>query len=139
MSSVGPAAPVILIVEDDEDDLFFARRTLAKAGLAAVHHAADGRVALDYLAGRDGFTDRALHPLPDIVLVDLKLPHINGHQVLEWIAGQPALKHVQAYALSSSGEARDRTRAREAGATGYFVKPLTAADVETLLTARPPR
>lgn len=122
-------APRILLIEDDEDDLFLSRRTLRKAGITEVHHVADGRQALDYLAGRGDFADRAAHPLPDVMLVDLKIPLVNGHQVVEWLATQPALQSIRAYILSSSGEDRDRARATAAGAAGYFVKPLNSADV----------
>jgi CheY-like chemotaxis protein len=126
-------APSILLIEDDEDDLFLARRILKKGGIADVRHAGDGRQALDYLEGRGAFADRAAHPLPDVMLVDLKIPLVNGHQVVEWLATQPQLKGIRAYVLSSSGEERDRTRARAAGAAGYFVKPLNSADIALLL------
>ena len=125
--------PNILLVEDDEDDLFLARRILKKAGLTQIYHVADGLAAIDYLAGRGDFTDRTAHPLPDVMLVDLKLPKINGHQVVEWAAAQPTLGKVKIFVLSSSGEDRDRQRAHAAGAAGYLVKPLTVADIATVL------
>jgi len=125
--------PNILLVEDDEDDLFLARRILNKAGLTRIHHVADGLAAIDYLAGRGAYADRAAHPLPDVMLVDLKLPKVNGHQVVEWTAAQTTLGKVRIFVLSSSGEERDRQRARAAGAMGYLVKPLTSADVARVL------
>ena len=123
----------ILLVEDDEDDLFFAERTLGKAGLKSVFHVATGQAAVDYLSGERGFADREKFPLPDIILLDLKIPEINGHQVLEWVKAQPQLEAIAVYILSSSGEISDRTRATAANAAGYFVKPLTAQHVETVL------
>lgn len=128
--------PNILIVEDDEDDLFMARRTLNKAGFRNVFHVPDGHEAVDYLAGRGAYGDRATHPLPDVMLVDLKIPKITGHQVVEWAAAQPPLKGIRIFILSSSGEDRDRQRARNAGVMGYLVKPLTTADVARLFETR---
>jgi len=125
--------PYILLVEDDEDDRFFAERTLGKAGLKSVFHVATGQAAVDYLSGERGFADREKFPLPDIILLDLKIPEINGHQVLEWVKGQPKLARIAVYVLSSSGEISDRTRAAAGNAAGYFVKPLTAQNVETVL------
>jgi CheY-like chemotaxis protein len=125
--------PFILLVEDDEDDRFFAERTLGKAGLKCVFHVATGQAAVDYLSGLCGFGDREKYPLPDIILLDLKIPEINGHQVLEWIKAQPQLGAIAVYILSSSGEISDRTRATAANAAGYFVKPLTGQNVEVVL------
>ena len=125
--------PHILLVEDDEDDRFFAERTLGKAGLKSVFHVATGQAAVDYLSGERGFADREKFPLPDIILLDLKIPEISGHQVLEWVKAQPQLEAIAVYVLSSSGEISDRTRATAANAAGYFVKPLTAPHVETVL------
>jgi CheY-like chemotaxis protein len=125
--------PYILLVEDDEDDRFFAERTLGKAGLKSVFHVATGQAAVDYLSGERGFADREKFPLPDIILLDLKIPEISGHQVLEWVKAQPQLGTIAVYILSSSGEISDRTRATAANAAGYFVKPLTGQNVETVL------
>lgn len=125
--------PRVLIVEDDDDDRFFAQRALKKAGITEIQHVGDGGLAVDYLAGRGGFAQRQLHPLPDIVLIDLKIPELDGHQLLEWIATQETLRGLKAFVLSSSGEERDRSRAKAAGAAGYFVKPLRLDDVKSIL------
>ena len=125
--------PFILLVEDDEDDRFFAERTLGKAGLKSIFHVATGQAAVDYLSGQRGFADRKKFPLPDIILLDLKIPEISGHQVLEWVRAQPGLEAIAVYILSSSGEISDRTRATAANAAGYFVKPLEVQNVEAVL------
>ena len=131
MSSV--PNPRILLVEDDDDDFFLTRRELVKAGIKEVFHVGDGRSALDYLEGRGAFSKRDIHPLPDIVLIDLKIPEMSGHEVLAWIKSQPPLAKLKTFVLSSSGEERDRERALQAGVRGYFVKPLSSADAATLL------
>jgi CheY-like chemotaxis protein len=125
--------PHILLVEDDEDDRFFAERTLGKAGVRSISHVATGQAAIDYLSGQGDFADREKFPLPDIILLDLKIPEISGHQVLEWIRTRPEFEAIAVYILSSSGEISDRTRAAAANAAGYFVKPLTVQNVEAVL------
>ena len=125
----------ILLVEDDEDDCYLAERALHKAGLKLAFHAPDGRVAVDYLSGEGKFADRTTYPLPDVVLLDLKIPEITGHQVLEWMNTQEHLKACRAYILSSSGEVRDRERAEAAKAADYFVKPLTGENIAKLRNA----
>lgn len=125
-------SPRILLVEDDADDLFLSRRVLLKAGIPEVFHVTDGQSAVDYLSGNGSFGNRSVHPLPDVLLVDLKIPEISGHQLLEWIQSKPELAHLRSYVLSSSGEERDRHRAAAAGARGFFVKPLTAEDIRKL-------
>lgn len=123
---------LVLVVEDDEDDLFLFKHELKKVGVSGAKHAADGQAAVDYLAGNGPFEDRSLHPLPDVVFLDLKIPHLNGHEVLEWIRSQPGLEALRVYVLTGSDEPKDRDRAAAAGATGYFVKPLEAARLKQL-------
>ena len=122
----------VLLAEDNDDDLFLSKRVLAKAGIGPVFHVADGKEAMDYLAGRGAYSDRVLHPLPAVILLDLKMPFFNGHEVLEWLRTQPGLNGVKVYVLTSSGEMIDRERAAKAGVQGYFVKPLTLEHLAVL-------
>lgn len=127
-------APVsVLLAEDNDDDLFLTKRVLTKAGVGPVFHVADGKEAMDYLAGKGAYADRVRHPLPTVMLLDLKMPFFNGHEVLEWVRTQPELGTLKVYVLTSSGERIDRERVEKAGAQGYFVKPLTPADLTVLL------
>ena len=128
-------APSVLVAEDNEDDLFFSSRMLAKAGLRAVRHVADGCQTIDYLAGRGPYADRARYPLPDLLLLDLKMPGRTGHDVLDWLRLQPGLRGLRVYVLTSSDEPGDRRRAAEAGARGYIVKPLLPEHVADILDA----
>lgn len=132
------AAPAVLLAEDNEDDLFLSSRVLSKAGLQSVHHVSDGRQAIDYLAGRGAYADRARHPLPDILLLDLKMPGHTGHEVLEWLRQQPDLQDIRVHVLTSSDEPSDRRRAQKAGAQGYIVKPLFPEHVAAILKAWSP-
>ena len=126
--------PVVLTVEDDDDDLFLLERELAKAGAAIGQRVRDGRAAVDYLAGNGPYGDRGKHPLPEIVFLDLKIPYLGGHGVLAWIRSRPEFARLRVYVLTGSDEPKDRAQAEALGATGYFVKPLLAAQIRPLLT-----
>lgn len=122
----------VLLVEDDEDDLFLTRRTLAKAGISQVFHVGDGRDAISYLSGSGTYADRAQYPFPDCVLLDLKMPDVTGYEVLEWIKTQPALHPLRVFVLTSSVELRDRETVSRLGAAGYLVKPLSTTHIASM-------
>jgi len=116
--------PVILLAEDDENDVFFMRRALQKSEVEfAVQVVTDGQQAVDYLSGGGKFGNREQHPLPSVILLDLKMPFLDGFEVLTWLRSQPSFNGVPVAVLTSSAEDRDRRRARELGARAYFVKP----------------
>lgn len=125
----------VLLAEDNEDDLFLSLRVLEKVGIAPAH-VSNGKDAMDYLAGRGAYQDRTLYPLPDVVLLDLKMPAYTGHEVLEWLRDQSQLRDMKVYVLTSSDEPRDRQRAEKAGAQGYFVKPLLPAHLASIFAER---
>jgi CheY-like chemotaxis protein len=129
-------AKVILLVEDDENDVFFFRRAVAKAALELLLHVvSDGEQALQYLNGDGEYRDRVAHPLPDIIFLDLKLPYISGLEVLEYIRKQSAFHQVDVVVLTSSPEERDRKRAFELGAKEYLVKPAAPNTLQQILAA----
>ena len=114
----------ILYVEDDENDVFLVERAFRQAGIdTPLQVVRDGQVALDYLAGAGDFADRQAHPLPFLILLDLKLPKINGFQVLEWLSRQPHLKKLVVVVFSASAAEADVARAYELGANSYVKKP----------------
>jgi CheY-like chemotaxis protein len=118
----------ILLVEDNEDDAFLLTRALRTAEVDnPVHVVTDGEQAVDYLKGTGRFADRTQHPLPGLVLLDLKLPRISGFEVLQWIQNETALPELVVVVLSSSGEKRDINMAYRFGARSYVVKPPTQA------------
>ena len=97
---------------------------LSKAHLEdPVHVSSDGQDAIDYLAGSAPYADRAVHPLPQCVFLDLKLPLVHGFEVLRWIRNEPALSRLLVFILTSSSESRDRQKAQELGANAYLLKP----------------
>jgi CheY-like chemotaxis protein len=120
--------PAILLVEDNEDDVFLFRRALKAASIVnPVFVAEDGQMAIDYLAGVDRFADRNHYPDPAAVFLDLKLPIKNGFAVLSWVREQSDLLHVPVVILSSSSEPGDQQEAFKLGATAYQVKPPSPA------------
>jgi CheY-like chemotaxis protein len=123
----------ILVVEDNEDDAFFMKRTFQDMGiLNPVQIVEDGQQAVDYLAGKGAFKERANFPPPMIVFLDLKLPFISGHDVLSWIRRQAELEKLVVVVLTSSNEPVDLTRAYRAGANSYVVKPATQDQLSEL-------
>lgn len=125
---------LILQVEDSEDDVFMMKRVLKKAGVQnPLRVAWNGQEAVDYLSAALDPARSAGHPLPFLVLLDLKLPYRDGFEVLEWMRGQPGLADVAVVLLTGSGEARDRRRALELGARAYLVKPASMDDVRRLV------
>jgi CheY-like chemotaxis protein len=120
------APPTILLVEDNEDDVFFMRRAVARSAIeCSMQIVRDGQQAVDYLKGNGEYADRSKYPLPVLVFLDLKLPYLHGFQVLEWIRRQPFLKGLCVLILTSSPEERDRLRATELEAKAFYVKPPT--------------
>jgi CheY-like chemotaxis protein len=116
-------SPALLVVEDDPDALVLLRRAFRKVGLQVpLHVVTDGEAALAYLAGEGSFGDRQVHPLPNIILLDLKLPKRSGLEVLEWKHRQPRLRDIPVIIVTSSEEESDRQRAAELGARHYDVK-----------------
>lgn len=114
----------ILVVEDEPDAVMLLQHAFAKAGivnpLRAVH---DGENAMAYLRGEGAYSDRAAHPLPRLVLLDLKIPRTSGIEVLQWIRREPPLEGLPVVILTSSRERTDVHRAYVAGANSYLVKP----------------
>ena len=119
-------ASPILLVEDNVDDVLLIKRAFEQARIEIpVFVVADGEEAIAYLSGRGKFADREKHPVPGLVLLDLKLPQIPGLQVLAWLRKQPALGRMLVIVLTSSQESIDINRAYDLGANSYLVKPVS--------------
>jgi CheY-like chemotaxis protein len=114
----------LLWVEDDPDDILLGEPALIKAGFEKPVILRDGEEAMEYLAGKGRFSDRIRHPLPSLVLLDLKLPRKSGFELMQWIRGQEDFGKVPLVVLSSSEERHDIARAYACGANAYLVKPV---------------
>jgi CheY-like chemotaxis protein len=127
---------ILLLVEDNEDDVFLMQRALKGARVTnPLFVVEDGQQAVDYLGGTGKFADRDKYPLPSVVFLDLKLPFLSGHDVLAWIRRQRALESLVVIVLTSSNEASDLSRCYSLGANSYLVKPPTPDQLEELAKA----
>ena len=118
--------PVILMVEDDPNDVFLLKRALEKERVGLpVRTVSDGDEAIRYLGGVGEFADRDRHPLPCLIILDLKLPKKNGLEVLSWLRRHEEIGDLPVFMLTSSGEPHERNEAERHGVEVYRVKPVT--------------
>ena len=114
----------ILAVEDEASDRLILEIAFQRAKLPCpLVIVRDGQEAVDYLSGKGRYAERTAHPLPALIVLDLKMPRMNGFDVLGWLAEQPDFKKIPALVLSSSADEIDMNKARQLGAREYFVKP----------------
>src|SRR5439155_739014 len=115
---------LILLCEDNREDAFLLRNAFTKAGLShPIIEVRNGQQAINYLSGSGLYADRQQHPLPNLVLLDLKMPLTDGFEVLAWIQTRTELKSLPVVILSGSTAAADMETARKLGAQDYLVKP----------------
>ena len=115
----------LLLVEDNPDDVDLITHAFRKAQVPnPLEVVRDGESALEYLANCSPSEEQEQHPLPAVVLLDLKLPRKSGFAVLEWIRANPLLRHLPVVVLSSSGQDEDIRRAYDLRANSYLVKPV---------------
>jgi two-component system response regulator len=115
----------ILLVEDNPDDEALTLRALRKANVAnAVVVARDGAEALDYLFGTGAHAGRDPGDAPQVVLLDLKLPKVDGLEVLRRLRSEPRTRLLPVVILTSSNEERDRIEGYKLGANSYVQKPV---------------
>lgn len=116
----------ILLVEDNRMDVELTLDAFREARLSnRVDIAESGRQALDYLFGLGQYADRDRYPLPDIILLDLKMPGVDGFEVLRRIKDAPLLRRIPTIILTSSREDGDRALSYDTGANSYLVKPVS--------------
>ena len=113
----------ILLVEDSANDIELTMTTLASCVVNQVDVARDGAEALDYLFRRGAFAGRT-PGTPVLVMLDLKIPKIDGLEVLRTIKADPTLKQLPVVVLTSSREQQDVVRSYELGVNAYVVKPV---------------
>jgi CheY-like chemotaxis protein len=120
-----PDHAVILLADDRDDDVFLIRRSFLKANIInPLFVVRDGEEAMHYLAGEGKYSNRDEYPLPDLLLLDLKMPRMDGFEVLRWVREQAGLKALRVVVLTSSDEVRDVNAAYQLGANSFLVKPI---------------
>ena len=139
----------ILLVEDSLEDLELTQRALRNANLGNhIQIARDGEEALEFIFCEGPYTGRRIEDTPKLILLDLKLPKVDGLEVLERIKGDPRTRHIPVVILTSSKEQVDVIKSYQLGVNSYIVKPVnfegfTAAVQELgmywLLTNQPPK
>lgn len=124
---------VILLAEDEEDYVLLIRKAFAQAKIPIVLQVvSDGREAMWYLEGVGKYRNRDEYPLPDLLLLDLKLPRYNGFEVLSWIREQPGFSALRVLVLTSSDRVKDVNEAYRLGANSFLVKPYDFNDLAYL-------
>lgn len=139
-------ARLLLLVEDRADDVTLMMRAFRRTALPArVEVVRNGAEALAYLTGAPPYDDRGRHPFPTLVILDLKMPGVDGYEVLERMKGDPAIPAVPVVVLTAAAEGGSVSRTYALGADFYFVKPITpkgymkvAQEIEKLWLALPP-
>ncbi|MES9826150.1 MAG: response regulator [Candidatus Thiodiazotropha endolucinida] len=116
---------VILLVDDSRMDVELTLDAFKEARLSnRIEVSYSGQQALDYLLGNEHFANRDQHPLPDLILLDLKMPGVDGFEVLQRIKETPLIKRIPVVILTSSKEEGDRALSYDIGANSYLVKPV---------------
>ena len=128
----------ILYAEDDPNDVVIFKMAFKRATLPhSLYIVDDGQAAIDWLSGQGIYGDRENHPLPDVLILDLKMPRKSGFDVLEWCRGHKEFEKLRIFVLSSSDEPSDVKKAYALGVKTYFVKSATYSDVIQYLRLLP--
>lgn len=118
-------AAVILLVEDDPEDQRLTQRAFRSSKLRnTLYIVSDGEQALDYLYQRGRFADPAASPRPDLILLDLNMPRIDGRTVLKRIKEDPDLRRIPVVVLTTSSQEEDIVRSYDLGVNSYITKPV---------------
>lgn len=121
----------VLLVEDDVFDTMTAQKSFARFSVPhTLHTAFNGEEALDLLLGRNG--EEPLRPLPEVILLDLNMPRMNGFDFLEVLRATPELADIPVFITTTSGLDIDRDAATRLGVSGYILKPLDFASGDDL-------
>ena len=124
----------ILVAEDDENDIILMRRAFERAGIPnPLLVVRNGQEAVDYLAGTGDFALREKYPLPALVLLDLKMPWMDGFDVLKWLRARAEFNKLPVVVLTSSKLQADVDKSRQLGVYDYRVKPHGFTDLVRLL------
>ena len=123
----------VLVVEDDLNDIFFVKRAFAKVLLDLhLEVVTDGEEATRYLLGQGAYADRLAHPLPNLIVTDIKMPRKTGYKLVEWVKGNRRFRCIPVVMVSSSDLPEDISRSYDLGANAYMIKPTAFDAVQEL-------
>lgn len=133
---IKPPVPVtIVIADDDEEDRELARRALIQSRLANnVVFVEDGEELLEYLTRRGRYAEPAAVKTPGLILLDLKMPRVDGFEALRRIKEDPLLRHIPVVALTTSDADEDIARTYALGVNSFIQKPVTFSGLVTAMT-----
>lgn len=138
---MNPSSPdkqsiVILLAEDDEGHRLLIRENLRAGGVVnQIVELDNGQQAVDYLTHRGSYQDHATAPRPGLILLDIKMPKLDGYAVLEQIKRDPALRSIPVLMLTSTDDQAEVNRCYQLGANSYVVKPVTAQEFQERVRA----
>jgi len=125
---------MLLVVDDDDATAFFVQRAFGKAHIpVTIVSAVDGEAAIDYLSHNGKYQDEEKFPVPDLVLLDLNMPRVDGFEVLAWKRGQPRLENLPVVVYSSLDMPEDEERAKRLGAHSYIEKQMDLDNLSSLI------
>ena len=120
----------ILIVDDNDEDKYFLLWALKTLELSCpIHVLSSGEEAIAFLSAKPPFDDRTRFPIPHVMWLDLKMPKVDGFEVLKWMKTQPALDGLHVIVFSGSNRDSDIAKAKELGAEDYIIKPSNTLDL----------
>jgi CheY-like chemotaxis protein len=122
------------MADDSEEDVFFVKRALEQSKVAHFFHAVpDGSQALAYVKADGQYADRQAFPFPNVLLCDLKMPGMDGFDVLRWLRDHPRCKVIPTIMFSSSAIEADVLQSYVLGANAYLEKPSSLDDLSTTI------
>lgn len=131
-----PRLTTILLAEDNEDDVFLLRQALRKVSEpATLHVVPDGMEALGWLKGVGKYADRKAHPPPEVLLLDLNMPRLNGFEVLKWIRSDAQWNQLMVHVMTASIRDADVKQVYDLRANSYVLKPTRQDELVDFLQA----
>jgi len=125
---------LILLAEDDEDFKVLIETALEEGHIfSRMETVADGAKALDYLNGKGVYQNRSRYPLPSLLMIDLKLPRMDGFQVLQWVRSRQRFDDMPVVVLTGLGRQGESQHAYELGADAFYVKPFHFRELTAVL------
>ncbi|MEO5804085.1 MAG: response regulator [Verrucomicrobiota bacterium] len=127
----------LLIAEDNADDVWLLNAALRTAAIpCSAHFAENGAEVIDWLNGTGIYADRNQFPLPKLLITDIKMPKVDGFELMKWIRSEPKFSNLPLVVLSSSDLPEDVSRAQALGAAGCFRKTVGYAKLIQFLRAK---